>query len=248
MTDADDAAGARPTDGPKRRRHRRRPPRRAHWPLGPRGILAIAAAVVAIAVAIVVAVVIAVVSDGEPEPPPTVVLPDLRDVPEQEAVDRLDELGIINVEIARVQDPGLNGVVTFTDPPHGTEIDRDRQVNLIVAIDFAAPHPMSPVEDEEVAAGQPVTLEWEPVDGANNYRIEISVETCDANPDPSNPAPLCAFSFFNGFETDDVTAELPEEAKLVPTSTGRIQWTVVAVDDFGNAGFEAGTASFRLVV
>ncbi|MGH9245619.1 MAG: hypothetical protein ACRD29_15140 [Acidimicrobiales bacterium] len=226
---------------------------------------------VGVAVVVVIAVVLfLVLRDGEG----TVVAPELVGSAQDAAEDDLVAAGLATGDIKSQHDPNsapgtvLNAAVDDETVDEGDELVEGTAVHLVVAVNLVAPVLTSPPPGALLTPGVVFVFQWQEVVGAPRYRVDVQRHVCRVPPVIAQPTEVvenggfraipranerfrqvenlfqCSFTAAVSEETADIEVS---SAFVDPTASasGLFQWSVVALDDFGNPGPAAAFRGFE---
>jgi hypothetical protein len=208
-----------------------------------------------VAAAAVLAVVLGVVGwlvltdDPAQGGPAETTVPDVAGRTAVQAVDALRDAGLRVGAVAYRHDAAQRDIVVGQSVAAGSTVAAGTPVDLVVTVNLSPPRLVSPKNDSRFPQGAPPPLTWtqsEPYIG--RWKVSVSQEACRvfvyAGPR------TCRWMLVDEQDTTSPQLDRAQLAFLYMFSgywpgqyhTGRVQWTVVAVDDFGNAGPSSAAA------
>lgn len=198
--------------------------------------------------------------DQEPAPDPTVsprfgevVMPELRDLTERDAILVLSELDLAVRPFVYLHDPERAGLVIDQAPEAGEVVGPTEAVTVTLAFELLPPSIIDADQVPFVSADEPMpTLEWDsgrlPV---RRWEVILSPEECWLRPVNGELQPFCDFPEGRLVRVDQPfhTPQLTFQRFLrleVPFHTGWVRWEVRALDDDDTPGPVSEPAFFRV--
>ncbi|HZN74243.1 MAG TPA: PASTA domain-containing protein [Micromonosporaceae bacterium] len=208
-----------------------------------------------VAVAALVAMVLGVVGwlALTPDPVPLATVPDLLGKTEAQAVDALRRAGLTAGRVTHRHNPAKNDAVLTQSVQDGNAVAPGTPVDFEVSVALAAPTPATPANEARFARNAAPPLTWKQSQPfVTMWTVSISEEYCILR--IGVPAPVCAWMLVDEQATSSPLVDKPQLAFLFPVSgvfpglfhSGRVQWTVVAIDDFGNKGPSSAAATYQI--
>jgi hypothetical protein len=201
------------------------------WMVAAAGLLAIVLGVVGW---------MALAPDGAP---PQATVPNLLDRTEIEAVGALRGAGLAVGTIAHRHDTTRRDSITKQSVPAGTAVAAGTAVDLEVAVALVAPGPTTPAHEASFTTTGPPLVWSSPQPFVTKWVVRVNEEVCKVAV-YSGPT-VCRWEQVDMQFTTAPRLEAPQLSFLYHVTTigwpgqwhtGRVQWQVFAVDDFGVAG------------
>lgn len=199
----------------------------------------------AVAVAALMAIVLGVVGwlVFTPAPAPMAATPDLLGKTEAQALDALRRVGLTVGTVTHRHDPAKNDAVLSQSVPVGDTVAPGTPVDFEVSVTLAAPKLATPTDQSKFPRTPRPALTWtQSQPFVTRWTVSISQEACSliglAAP------PVCEWTL-----VDEQASAVPRLDKpqlsflyIAPSPfpqnyhSGKVQWMVAAIDDFGNRG------------
>jgi cyanate lyase len=184
------------------------------------------------------------------EPSKQAKVPNLLGLTAQEATNELVEAGLAVGATKHKQDPAQDGEVVLQGTVAGTSVPRGTEVDLVVAVNLAAPSITAPAAGADFGRDGPVDVRWSQAEPwVGRWKVRTAKQTCyyyvghsyrDCRWDEQAEAEVTAATYAAAFNMS-----YQPLLDLGWFQTGPVRAVLAAVDDFGNSGPEA-SVEFRI--
>jgi hypothetical protein len=205
-------------------------------------------AVAALVVIVLVVVGILLFNRG----PSTVAVPSVVGQTQAAAGDQLTKAKLKLGTVRRRQDPANDGKVLQQATAPGTKVSTGTAVDVVVGANLRAPNPVLPVPGNVIPPVRAQQFQWGPTPGATSYHLVVSRQFCQVLPiGGGGISTNCRFTpvvdqNVHGTATAIALPPAPTVPVFGNTTTALFQWTVTALDDFGNPGAASSLAQFSV--
>lgn len=171
-----------------------------------------------------------------------VTVPDLARLNETQAVFALKQAGLVAGTVRHRNDPAHAESVLEQTVKADSQVPKGTAVGLVIAVKLTAPTPKTAANAQiKIADGR---LEWDQQEPyVTHWIVSVSPSMCVVVTAPligssggCNPAPLLSARADAKFYVPPLRAYTTQVAYANVVFNGQFQWSVMAVDDYGNAG------------